>query len=204
MNKLILCLTIYIFMGSSLYAGGETTQEIVSKVTPIVTQISHYYIGMGVGNKQMEDEQTDETFESTDITLLAGYRYNTYIGAEVRYSKELSDVEYNHGNTNNSDIDDYDSSFESIGTYLKLSYPIKSFSAYGLLGYAYTTMDNLSGDSRSADGFSWGIGTNYQINSNWNIFVDYIVLYDDTGFDGRAMNDDITIDTFTLGVNYAF
>ncbi len=197
-------LTLAMLMGSTLIAGGKTTQEVVSDVAPIVAKASHYYLGMGIANKQMENEKTDETFESTDITLLAGYRYNAYVGAEVRYVKELSDVEYSHGSTNNADIDAYDSSFEALGAYLKLSYPIEAFSPYALLGYASTSMDNLEGDSRSEEGFSWGVGATYQLNPNWSLFADYILLYDDKGFNGRAVNETITIDTFALGVHYAF
>jgi len=204
MKKIIHYSTLAMLMGSTLIAGGKTTQEVVSDVAPIVAKPSHYYLGMGVANKQMNDEKTDETFESTDITLLAGYRYNAYVGAEVRYAKEISDVEYSHGSTNNADNDAYDSSFEALGAYLKLSYPIEAFSPYALLGYASTSMDNLEGDSRSEEGFSWGVGATYQLNPNWSLFADYILLYDDKGFDGRATADTLTIDTFTLGVHYAF
>jgi len=204
MKKSTQQLTLAILMGSTLVAGGKTTQEGVSPVTPIVAKVPHYYLGVGVGNKQMEDEQTYETFESTDIALMAGYRYNTYLGAEIRYTKEISDVEYKHGNTNNSDNNAYNSSFESLGAYLKLFYPIEAFSPYALLGYASTTMDTLEGDSRTEEGFSWGVGATYQLNTHWRLFADYILLYDDNGFDGRATTENITINTFTLGVHYAF
>ena len=36
------------------------------------------------------------------------------------------------------------------------------------------------------------------------IFIDYVRMYDDTGFDYRAMDADIAADAWTLGVSYTF
>ena len=49
-----------------------------------------------------------------------------------------------------------------------------------------------------------GLGANYAFSEDISVFIDYISLYDDTGFDYRAQFDNIDSDTWTLGVSYKF
>ena len=65
-------------------------------------------------------------------------------------------------------------------------------------------LDDLVLGDAYEDGFQWGLGADYAINENFSVFVDYISLYDDRGFDYRAQLDDIDADTWTLGVSYRF
>jgi len=199
--------SIYIFSmlcSSILYGGNNVADTANTEVVSIEKSYSGLYGGLGIAFKELENEGTSEKFKSTDIGLIAGYRFNLYYAIEARYYASVGDVEYKHGTTDNTNIDDYDSSLDAIGIYLKLSYPIKKIEPYILLGYSNVWMDNLEGEKRNEDDFSYGIGLGYYISDNLEVFIDYAKLYDDKGFGGRAITQTIDTDVWMMGVNYAF
>ena len=134
--------------------------------------------------------------------LQAGYQYNEYIALEGRYSFGFN-TDYDSGLTGNF-IRDYNGDVSNWGIYIKPMYPIGDFNIYALLGYGGVILDDLVLGDAYEDGFQWGLGADYAINENFSVFVDYISLYDDRGFDYRAQLDDIDADTWTLGVSYRF
>jgi opacity protein-like surface antigen len=168
----------------------------------MVVEQSPFYLGIGIGDASVNDDDTSEEFSATTLMLQAGYQYNEYIALEGRYTFGL-DMDYSPGNTN-SLSSDYDGDFSSWGLYVKPMYPIGNFSLYALLGYGGVMLDNLAGGDAYESGFQWGLGAGYAMSENYTVFVDYVSLYDDTGFDYRARLDDIDSDTWTFGVSYRF
>ena len=65
-------------------------------------------------------------------------------------------------------------------------------------------MDDLEGGDAYEDGFQWGLGAQYTVTESILVFIDYVQLYDDTGFDYRAQTDDLNADTWAVGISYRF
>ena len=185
-----------------LMAGGDIAPVEPVVETPVVVEQSPFYLGLGIGDASVNDDTTSEEFEATTLMLQAGYIYNEYLALEGRYTFGL-DMDYDPGTTN-SLSSDYDGDFSSWGIYVKPMYPIGNFSLYALLGYGGVMLDDLAGGDAYEDGWQWGLGASYAMSENYSVFVDYVSLYDDTGFDYRARLDDIDSDTWTFGVSYRF
>ena len=90
-----------------------------------------------------------------------------------------------------------------------------SFKLYGLAGYTNTKIEinglgqlndsegNITGNypykhTESESGFSYGAGLGYQINAQFNVFIDYQVLPD---FEPNS-NFSKSWESTTIGVNY--
>ncbi len=183
-------------------AGGDIAPVEPVMQTPVVVEQSPFYLGLGVGQAKVNDDDTSEEFKSTTLMLQAGYLYNKYVAIEGRYTFGFN-TDYDPGTTGNLSSD-YDGDFSSWGIYVKPMYPIGDFTLYGLLGYGGVMLDDLVLGDAYESGFQWGLGADYAMSENYSVFVDYVSLYDDTGFDYRAQNQDIDSDTWTLGVTYKF
>ncbi len=84
-------------------------------------------------------------------------------------------------------------------------YPVtEEFNVYALLGYGGVQLGNLESGDAAESGFQWGLGASYDATETIAVFVDYVKLYDDTGFDYRAQLEDVDSDAWTLGVSYIF
>ena len=211
MKKNVLSLVSILALSGLSFAGGNTApDEEPIVIAPVVIDDSGFYLGVGFSGMSLDNDLTDEEFTANAVMLQAGYQYNRYIAVEGRYTLHIGDVEYTPGSTVNPHYDDYPTDFTNIAIYLKPMYPIGDFSIYALLGYGEVELTNipLGGPGISADraesGFQWGLGTSYTFNENISGFIDYVRMYDDTGFDYRAMDADIAADAWTLGVSYTF
>ena len=193
------------------FADGDMAPLEESVVTdPVVVEERGFYGGIGLTSMSLNNDLTNEEFSAMGFMVQAGYQYNRYIAIEGRYTVHVGDLEYDHGSTANPDYSDYPGDFTNIAIYLKPIYPIGDFSIYALLGYGEVELTNipLGGSGISADraesGFQWGLGAGYTFNKNITAFIDYVRMYDGTGFDHRAMDADIDADVWTLGVSYQF
>ena len=202
MKKTTLSIVSILALNGLAFAGGDIAPVEPIVETPVVVEQSPFYLGIGIGTASVNDDDTSEEFEATTLMLQAGYQYNDYIALEGRYTFGL-DMDYSPGNTNSSS-GDYDGDFSSWGLYVKPMYPIGNFSLYALLGYGGVMLDDLAGGDAYESAFQWGLGASYAMSDNYSVFVDYVSLYDDTGFDYRARLDDIDSDTWTFGVSYRF
>jgi opacity protein-like surface antigen len=212
MDKKIKVLVAVSLLSSCLYAGGDVA-PIVEPAPPIVDD-SAFYLGLGVSGMSLRNSYSDEEFSATGIMLQAGYQYNRYIAVEGRYTKDVNNLTYDHGNdlnTANAIYDgNYPGDFSNIAIYLKPMYNWDAFSVYGLLGYGNVTLTNLpypgteGSVDRAESGFQWGLGVAYEFTDNIGVFADYVNMYDDKGFDLRAVDADIKADLWTLGVSYKF
>jgi len=199
MKKLTLSLAAIAAMGTFAVAGGDIAPVEPVVDTPVVAPLSDagFYIGgaYGYGKLDISDSTYSHSENFNSFMLQGGYKINPYIAVEGRYWFVSSD-DWADGST---PTDSFDT--DSWGIYIKPMYPVTdAFDVYALLGYGDT--DPKVGDwtpKGNTDGFQWGLGASYDINSNFAVFVDYVNLYDGTN-DGV----DIKIDTWNFGVTYKF
>jgi len=213
MKKFNLSLVVVLAMSTFAIAGGD-----IAPVEPMIevqeapaVDDSGFYVGLGYSYMNMNFEGSVElnsvfappVIGETDInghalTVLAGYNFNKYIAVEGRYSLTLADLNVDNaigGSDLNADM-------SNIALYLKPMYPIGAVNIYGLLGYGQVTLDDVTEYTES--GFQWGIGASYAVNDNVGVFVDYTKFYDDKGFDGHWITQDIVVDSINVGMTYKF
>jgi opacity protein-like surface antigen len=203
MKKTTLSMVSILALSGLGFAGGDIAPIETIIETQMVMEQNPFYIGLGIGYAQLNDDFTNEEISSNNIMLQSGYKYNEYVALEGRYTFGFN-TDYDRGNLFNSLSGGYDGDVSNWGIYVKPMYPIGNFNIYALLGYGGVMLDDLAGGDAYEDGFQWGLGADYAVNENFSVFVDYVKLYDDTGFDYRAKNDDVDSNTWTLGVSYRF
>lgn len=201
MQKITLSLISILVLSGLSYAGGDIAPVEEPIVTPVLDD-SAFYIGMGIGDAVLNNDGTNEEFSSTTLMLQAGYQYNTYIALEGRYTFGFG-TDYDAGITNGI-LGGYDGDISNWGLYVKPMYPIGDFNIYALLGYGGVMLSDINGGDAYESGFQWGLGASYAMSEQISIFVDYVALYDDTGFDYVARLNDIDSDTWTVGLSYKF
>ena len=191
---------------SSLFGGKNTTKIDVSVLEIPKEYKSFFYVGVGTSYVNLKDIDTNEIFSSLGATLQMGYRYNSFIGVEARYTKSVGDVAYEKGDTSFLSVSNYSTTSSNIALYLKPYYPLGNFEFYGLVGYGvlqYTDLPTGTQD-RKESGFQWGLGVDYLLGDNISLFVDYSRIYDGVGLDGYVPNSNIYSDIVTVGVSYLF
>jgi len=207
MNLNIIRLILLSSATISISMAGDNITPVDIPVVPIPVDKSPFYIGVGVSAMSLLNNNTDEEFTATGITLQAGYRYNDYIAIEGRYTRDVSAVAYENGTTLIlADNDDYPTDFTNMAIYLKPIYPIGDFSIYALLGYGEVALTNIpiGGVTRGESGFQWGIGISYDIYDSFTIFADYSSLYSGDGFDYLATLNSHDATLITIGLGYRF
>ena len=196
--------------GSVAMAGGDVIPIEDPASVPTVTKDSGFYFGLGFSSMNLDNDFSKEEFSATGAMLQAGYQFNSYLAVEGRYTLNVGDLDYDHGTTGNPDYSDYPGDFSNLAIYVKPMYSFDDLSLYALLGYGEVTLTDLPHPStsgsvdRAEDGFQWGLGASYTFMDNVSVFVDYVKVYNDKGFDYRAQNADINSDLWTLGVSYGF
>ena len=202
MNTIKLSVVTLLLTSTLAMAGGKSGDAPESEIVPIVveSELSGFYAGLGYSCLQMDlDEPADIDIRAmTAISINAGYNFNKYFAIEGRYSVSLGDLDVDTMNTERSEAWD----MSNIGLYLKPQYSIDSFTLYGLLGYGQFTLDNDS--SYSVDGFQYGAGISMMATDNIDVYIDYRRLYDDEDFDGLSINEVVTANSYTVGINYHF
>lgn len=131
------------------------------------------------------DSFSTSDFDLSSIELQAGYSFNKLGAFEVRVGHGVGDESFDYtGGSGTLQLNEY------AAVYLRPQFPIGPVQIYGLLGYSYSklrlrTTDDIS-SSTSSNGetdFSYGAGLDVKLGQHWNLFGEYKVLYDDTGFD---------------------
>lgn len=202
MKKTTLSLVSILALSGLAFGGGDIAPvEPVVETAVVMEDNSAFYLGLGIGDAAVDFDFYGEDFSATTLMLQAGYQYNEYIAVEGRYTFGFS-TDYNTGTNPNATA--YDGDFSSWGLYVKPMYPIGDFSLYALLGYGGVMLDELNGGDAYESGFQWGLGAQYAFSDNISAFVDYVALYDDTGFDYVAQLENVDSDTWTVGLTYKF
>ncbi len=213
MKKITLSLAVLAAMGTSLMAGGDMTPVVEEVVVEVIApDYSGFYVGGGYSYQKSDIIDysfggIDVEVETDNILLVAGYDYNQYIGAELRYSFSVGDGEV-------SDMYETDKSSDyttdNLAIYLKPQYLMDNgFGVYALLGYGKTTFEN-STEKGDDSGFQWGLGAKYTVMENVSVFVDYTDLVNGGSLDGieatPGVPADLDVDTYAwnFGVTYKF
>jgi len=168
-------------------------EKISSKVGPYIgIALTEMGVSLNDDVNLFEDKFNQDRQDA--ITLVAGYNFMEYLGAELRASLAVAGDDYG-----NDKLREY-------GIYLKPQYDVLqsssnsgSLNIYGLLGYSSI---NLSDPSPirfkgTNSGFSYGAGLDYGITENISVFTDYVnYLSDKSGSDSTWGAN--------LGVRYNF
>lgn len=200
--KKILLLTISIL--ASTYAS-----------TTLAEEVNGWYLG-ALYNSQKISLYGSREFKSVGAT--AGYKINEIFSLETRLHTGTSGYSFDLSSFGSEGMK-YKQEIEYQGHLLvKASYSItEAFKVYGLAGYTKTKTEittslshtDLSGNtnvtypyqySENIDGFSYGVGLDYQINNQFSVFVDYLILSD---FD-IYQNSSGSWNSLNLGINYSF
>ncbi|AAZ27902.1 MULTISPECIES: porin family protein [Colwellia] len=182
--------------------------------TALAEERNGWYIGALYNSQTISIYQSRE-FKSAGA--IAGYKINDIFSIETRLHKGTSGYSFNLLEPGFEDKK-YKQDLDYQGHILaKASYSItEAFNVYALAGYTKTKTEittlefhtDLSGNtsvtyphqySENTDGFSYGVGLNYQIYNQFSVFVDYQVLPD---FDKYQKSG--SWDSLNLGVNYSF
>ncbi len=211
MKKLTLSLTTILAMSTFAVAGGDIAPVEPVVETPMVMEApvnTGFYLGIAYGYENLKIETNrgslDEKFGS--ILLDAGYKFNKYVAVEGRYWSGINsnnDLAWRTGLPADVTVDAW-------GVYVKPMYPVTNvFNIYALLGYgsadaSYKPNNNVTINSDSTDGFSWGVGADYALTNNWSLFVDYTSVIDGETGAVDALSSSDTLNTVNFGVNYLF
>jgi len=215
MKKIALSLVSMVALSNFAMAGGDIS-PVVAPVAEVQSK-NVVYVGVGYSAMNMDIDhgtyfsdnfthgaypldQTATDIDANAFMLLAGYKYNQYIGLEYRYTRSFGDLEVD------SESGSYDVSGElsNSAIYLKPSYTYENLNLYGLLGYGRVLLSLDTPSDYSESGLQWGLGASYNINEEVSVFVDYTNLYDGEEFDGLYPMQDVTVDSINIGVIYSF
>ena len=216
MKKITLSLATIVATSTFALAGGDIAPVEPMIQTPVVMEeaapsVGGFYLGLAYGYEDVSICRTstnktvfDEKFGS--IMFDAGYKFNQYIALEGRYWAGINSSNALSWRTGiNSDV-----TVDALGLYVKPMFPVSdAFNIYGLVGYGsvdakYEPSNNLSITSDTVSGFSWGLGAEYAVTSNWSVFVDYTSILDGEEGNLDAFATEDSLSTVNVGVNYQF
>lgn len=161
---------------STLYAGGKFVAPAVSPVAEVVEEDTNpFYVGIGIlwahtsrdcicydlqGEPRIVIEVDDSNWGGI---IRLGYDFNQYIGLEGRFlSATIGDGFFDT---------------KHYGIYLKPMMPLdEQMNIYGLLGYGHTEIDTDCGtlaETFKHNGFSYGIGLEYDLSSKEDDYESY-------------------------------
>jgi len=165
-------------------------EEIVIPPTKVIRNDTDIYIGIGLAIAKYDANCDCRTSDSSGvdktggITVKGGYNLNKYLGIEAR------------GVSTN--IKDDGAKVSHYGAYIKPMIPItEDIKTYGLIGYGKS---KTSGKLRNSDvqGFSWGLGVNYDMTNRVSFFIDYQDLINKSDSNAPELN------LISIGTNYNF
>lgn len=208
--KIQLSLTALLLTSTFALAGGDIAPvepeiiipTVIPTAMPLVVeepQKTGLYVGLGYSCMQLTTDTPDEEYMGKEVSANIGYNIHENLAIEARYTASVGDINYK---TWDKDYDIKGSSMSNAAIYLKPQINLGGLGLYALLGYGQVTLKD-DFNSFSENTFQYGIGTNFAVSAV-TMFVDYRRLYDATDFDSMAKNQDVAVNSFTLGVNYEF
>ena len=217
MKRTIQIMTFSSLIATSSLFGGGPVAPVVAPVALTQADPNPFYVGVGLLWAGISrDCVTDgcPNIRLKDTTwggiIRAGWEYNQYIGIEARALQATIDSDW--GETTH------------YGIFLKPQYPVsEKVNIYGLLGYGHTEIDTdcpAIQDSFEHDGFSYGIGLEYDLSETeddriegaydrpfdghmdqergWGLWIDYQNLMHNEGPANFKSN------VVTFGITYDF
>ncbi len=180
-------------------AGGN-----VSPVIEVGTQNKDFYVGGALTAVQTYVNGDSDWFNDTLTTETGGgaqfqagytfYRNNAFTASvEGRVQKTF----WNYG-TDEFEFDG-DTALLTYSVLAKPQYNFDDIGVYGLAGYGASRITD-NGFKERQNGFVWGLGANYALTDEVELFADYVVnpAFEEDGF------KDIENDVIAFGVNYRF
>ncbi|PKG58403.1 hypothetical protein CXF82_04730 [Shewanella sp. GutDb-MelDb] len=161
------------------------TTLAVSLVAPMAANATGFYLGANAGSGQQSNQLMDKATTTNVGSIKAGYDFNDYFGAEVRY-----------GGVNSSSSDIELNSFTSV--YAKAQLPVsESFTVYGLAGATSANLPGMILDDKnsSESSASFGAGVRYSITDSLGVSLEATRI---------SSHDAYKLDAVMLGVDYKF
>ena len=181
---------------------GKAVEPVVDiPVAEVTSAKTGFYAGLAYACIQTVNNEPNERYMGNGIQIFGGYNFNQYIAVEGRATASVGDINYQTWAGVDEDLSGDFGDISNFGLYLKPQYSIDMFKVYGLLGFGQVSLDN--GTSYSDTGLQYGAGVSVAVTNDIDVHVDYRRLYDDTGFDNYT-NSDMTVNSWSLGVNYNF
>jgi opacity protein-like surface antigen len=194
-----------------IYAGGAEDVVPQSPIAPILESEPlslSYYLGAGISYQTLNNQTSDEAFKSYMGTVLGGIKIGNYLGVEGRYSGSIFNMRYEEGDTQNIGTSDFNANLSSLSAFLRMNTNNEMLNPYILLGYGVVELDAIllsQGKAKiTEESFQYGVGVEVKITKNSTLFIDYVHLYDDVGFDGKAIYSDVYSGETTIGFTYNF
>jgi len=206
MKKILLTTLTTALVITSAMAGGDSKNS-TAEVEPYIPELTNastedqtknFYVGVGINASQISSfKYGPDTI--LGVTGRVGYDFHKYLGVELRSDNGVTDG-------------DQLSLYYSYGVYLKPQYAIsEALKIYAPLGYAQTkiSFDNevgfngVSNNYTTQNGFSFGAGVEYKINSSWGLFADVMRLIDEETKKPEG-NYAVKVDSFTFGGSFHF
>ncbi len=175
------------------------TPKVVEKVSS--GGVGGPYVGIAISDMGVRADDRVNLLDSEKhqdlqkgLTLVVGYDFMKYLGAELRAALSLAGEGQGQDN------------LAEYGVYLKPQYPVlDNLNIYGLLGYSAINMSDPATKTKYNDnpfdgdnsGFSFGAGLNYGVTSNISVFTDVVNYLRDFGGSNSTWGAN-------LGVRYNF
>jgi len=151
------------------------TPKVMEKVS---SGVGGPYVGLAISDMGVRADDRVNLLDSEKhqdlqkgLTLVVGYDFMKYLGAELRAALSLAGEGQGQDN------------LAEYGVYLKPQYPVlDNLNIYGLLGYSAINMSDPASKTKYNDnpfdgdnsGFSFGGGLNYGVTSNISVFTDVV------------------------------
>jgi opacity protein-like surface antigen len=177
---------------------------------------SDWYLG-GLYSFQKVSMKDIDTLGINNAGIIAGYKVNEIFSLEYRLSTSTSGDSLNYP-TLPSAKEEQEIDYQ-VGLLAKASYNITTvFSIYGLAGYdktkAHIKFEGKATDfegnvtssytrnyAKNIEGLTYGLGLNYKLTNELNIFIDYQVLPEPNAANGPIKT---SRNSASLGVYYSF
>ena len=174
------------------------TSMAILSATAMAQNGNNLYAEIGYGFTDLEITE-GTTYESTPGLgmLKLGYNINRNFAVEVMAGTSFSDDAFDNGADATGKID------SAYGIYVKGQFEAaKNLELFARLGYTNVDikLDNGSAEKYDDGDFSYGVGMQYHFNKTVYGQIDYMVYYDDNGFEGA----DTKIDGFSLSIGMNF
>jgi OmpA-OmpF porin, OOP family len=171
---------------------------LASSVTDAAETETGFYAGGGIGEANLEIDDSGFDDADTAFKVFGGYRFNQYFGVELAYFD---------GGTAEGVVDDLNGVLEVDTSGVNLSAMVtaplaENFSLFAKLGYASIELDatlrslgqRFGADSVTEEELSYGAGASYSFNENFAVRLEY------EAFD----IDDADADLLTLNAVFKF
>ena len=194
--------SVAIVFGQLVYAGDSMIPATVAPAE--ISPSTGYYMEGALGSFSLDDKVTSEELSAKTWMLGAGVAFSPYISLEARYYRGLDNQIDLDSGTSSIPNKVYNSTLTNLSIFAKLGYPVGRWTPYVLWGYGSLKLTNIEGGDRKEHAMQYGVGVRYRTTEHLSFFVDWVRAYDNKGFDGRAKNDDLTVDLVSFGLQYRF